>query len=130
MFGDECICPALRYAAAMQSFTGIVQRGSRRATALGYPTVNLNYSDKEVSGVYVARVLLKDEAPYMAAAFADPVRGVLEAYMLDFEDDLYGLEATIELHKKLREIRQFDSDEELKAAIAKDVAVVRECLHL
>lgn len=110
----------------MKTFTGIVQRGSRRATELGYPTINLSYEDKEVSGIYVARVILEDEAPYMAAAFAEQKKGILEAHILDFADELYGLPVTIELYEKLRESEDYADDVKLKAAIAVDIAKVRE----
>jgi FAD synthase len=110
----------------MKTYTGIVQRGKKRGHELGYPTINIPLADKETSGVYAARVFLKDEAPYIAAVFADSERGVLEAHLLDFSDDLYGLEVKIELHKKLRESGTFENDDGLKQAIAEDVKAVRE----
>lgn len=106
-------------------YTGIVQRGERRGSALGYPTANIALTDKELSGVYAARVTIKDEAPYQAAAFADPKRGILEAHILDFSDDIYDMEITVELLKNLRASRAFESDEVLKVAIAEDVAAAR-----
>lgn len=115
----------------MKSITGIVQKGARRGAALGYPTANIPLTDDAVSGIYAARVYLKkDEAPYMAAAFADPRRKILEAHLLGFSDELYGVEVTIELHKKLRESREFDDDTKLRKVIAQDVAAVREYFHL
>lgn len=114
----------------MQSFSGIVQRGSRRATALGYPTINLAVDNPELSGVYAARVTLPGGVVKEAAAFADPSRALLEAHVFGLSEELYGKEATIELHKKIREGRAFESDEALKAAIARDVADVREYFHL
>jgi riboflavin kinase/FMN adenylyltransferase len=110
----------------MQTFTGIVQRGKQRGRALGYPTANIALVDKELSGVFAARVTLEGEAPYRAAAFADPSRGILEAHLLDFNDDIYDLPITIELHTKLRESSAFESDEVLKRQIAQDVEAVRE----
>lgn len=109
----------------MKSFTGIVQKGAQRGTELGYPTVNISYTDSDVFGIYAARVHIKDEAPYMAAAFADPAQKLLEAYILDFSDDLYGLEVTIELIEKIRESAKFDSDVLLREAIEGDVQKVR-----
>ena len=112
----------------MKSFTGVIQRGSKRATELGYPTINLTIRSGEVSGVFAARVWLADGPSYAAAAFSDAARGVLEAHMLDFDGDLYGEVATIELGEKIRETKKFDTDGELKAAIAADVAAVRRNL--
>jgi riboflavin kinase/FMN adenylyltransferase len=111
----------------MKTVTGIVQKGARRGKALGYPTANIVLPDGVESGIYAARVYLKkDEAPYMAAVFADEKRNILEAHVLDFSDDLYGVEIHIELHKKIRENKVFTNDDVLRAAIADDIAKVRE----
>jgi riboflavin kinase / FMN adenylyltransferase len=110
----------------VQQFKGIVQKGKHRGRELGYPTLNIPLSDTTISGVYAGRVIVKDEAPYRAAIFADPSRRLLEAYILDFSDDLYGLEVSIEIHKKLRDAKKYDTDALLKEAIAGDVNTVRE----
>lgn len=108
-------------------FTGIVQKGKGRGRELGYPTANIPCADTAMSGVHAARVRLPHgEAPYMSAAFGDPLRGILEAHLLDFDDDIYGLEIEVELLHKLREYRQFEDDDTLKRAIAEDVQTVRE----
>jgi len=115
--------------------SGVVQKGVKRGSKLGYPTANIPLADDTVSGVYAAHVYIKNEAlgrsptgeaPYMAAAFADSKRGLLEVHLLDFEDDLYGLEIEVELCKKLRDNADFDDDTVLRAAIAVDIANVRE----
>ncbi len=110
----------------MQSFTGIVQKGNKRGTRLGFPTANISLKDSTLSGIFAGRVILENEAPYMAAIYADSSRGVLEAHLLDFADDLYGLPVTIELHKRLRAGARFKSESDLREAIAKDVADVRK----
>ena len=108
----------------MHIYIGIVQKGTKRAAELGFPTVNIPLPDRSVSGVYVARVALGDEG-YPAAAFADQKRNVLEAHVLDFSDELYGKEVTIELCKKIRGNVQFSDDAALRAAIEGDIAKVR-----
>lgn len=108
----------------MQTFTGIVQHGQRRGTALGYPTINIALDDLSITGVFAARVKLGEEW-YEAAAFADPSRRVLEAHILDFSADLYGWNVTIELGKKIRENKRFADDATLKRAIAADIVSVR-----
>jgi riboflavin kinase/FMN adenylyltransferase len=113
----------------MQEFTGIVQEGKHRGRELGFPTINIPLPYKEVSGIYAAKVytaVYTKTAGHFAAVFADPSRGVLEAHLLDFSGDLYGAEVRIELHEKLRESAAYGSDEALRAAIAADVAKVRE----
>lgn len=112
-----------RTPSTMTLYTGIVQEGSKRARALGYPTVNIVYTGSE-TGVYAGNVL-HDGTAYPAAAFADPERGVLEAHILDHHADLYGEIVSIELLEKIRDSRTFENDDALKAAIAADVAKIR-----
>ncbi len=108
-----------------KKFTGIVLPGSRRASALGYPTVNIPLSDESVAGVYVGKVSAGTNE-YSAAVFADAKRNILEAHLLDFSKNLYGKEISIELFEKIRESEAFTDDASLERAIAEDVAHVRE----
>ncbi len=105
-------------------FKGIIHHGHGTGKKLGFPTLNIPLEDEMLSGIYAAIVTIKGSV-YHAAAYADTKRKLLEAHLLHFEDDLYGLEARIELKKKIREDRHFESDEELKAAIAADVEAVK-----
>lgn len=104
-------------------FKGIIQRGNGTGKALGFPTLNIPLDDESVSGIYAAIVTIKG-SPYRAAAYADTRRKLLEAHLLHFEDDLYGLEATIELKKKIREDKKFENEDELKQAIAQDIEAI------
>ena len=45
----------------------------------------------------------------------------IEAFLLDFEGDLYGRRLVVELWQRLRDERAFDSEAELVAQIARDV---------
>ena len=105
-------------------FNGIIQRGQGTGTKLGFPTLNIPLNEESVSGIYAAIVTIKG-APYHAAAYADTRRKLLEAHLLHFEDDLYGLEATIELKKKIRNDKHFDDKAMLKKAIASDIEAVK-----
>ncbi len=109
----------------MQTYIGIIQRGSKRAAALGYPTINIPLDDEGVSGVYAAVVKIGEEE-YEAAAYADRRRKILEAHLLDFSKDLYGWNVKIRLVKKVREYRKFKNSTEQKETIDEDVAKVRE----
>jgi len=108
-----------------KAYTGVVQKGTKRGAALGFPTVNISLGDPDVSGIYVA-VVRTGGKEYHAAAFADQKRKLLEAHILDARIDLYGKEITIELLKKIRDNKFFESDDELRAAIAEDIAKIRE----
>src|SRR3989344_6943489 len=124
--------PWLRRASSvwlMHSYKGIVQKGTQRAASLGFPTINIQLEDAGILGIYAARVKVGHEE-YKAAAFADQKRKVLEAYILDFlPRELYGEEVTIELHKKIRDTIEFESDEALRAAIVDDVKKTRSFFY-
>jgi riboflavin kinase/FMN adenylyltransferase len=108
----------------MKSFTGEVVHGSKRAALLGYPTINIECADCDLDGIYAAKVVI-DGAEFLAAAFRDAKRGVLEAHLLDMSGNLYGKTARIDVYEKIRDNRRFENDGDLKAAMASDVALVR-----
>ena len=49
----------------------------------------------------------------------------VEAFLLDFDDDLYGRRLVVELWRRLRDERAFESEQELVAQIARDVEETR-----
>ena len=106
-------------------YSGIVVHGEKRGRALGYPTANVSLSDETLSGVYAGRVEFRGEK-YIAALFADRGRRILEAHLLDFNDDMYDQEIRIEVFKKIRDYIRFDSDQLLKSRIKKDIQLIRE----
>ena len=53
----------------------------------------------------------------------------IEAFLLDFEGDLYGKELRIELWERLREERAFESEEDLVRQIALDVEAARAAIR-
>jgi riboflavin kinase / FMN adenylyltransferase len=110
-------------------YHGVVQKGTKRALALGFPTVNIPLEDTKVSGIYAARVAHRGWE-YSAAVFADQKRRVLEAHLLDVTLELYGQEVTIDLCKKIRNNQQFKNDTTLRRAIARDVRNVRKYFEL
>lgn len=109
----------------MSLYRGIVEKGTKRAAELGFPTINIPLNDKTVSGIYAAKVKVGEEE-YEAAAYADQKRKVLEAHLLNFSKDLYGWNVKIELLKKIREHKKFADNTNLRAAIAADIAKVKK----
>jgi riboflavin kinase/FMN adenylyltransferase len=49
----------------------------------------------------------------------------IEAFLLDYEGDLYGQSLRVELWERLRDERAFATEEELVAQIARDVEAAR-----
>ncbi|MBY0539602.1 riboflavin kinase [Patescibacteria group bacterium] len=111
-----------------KTFTGIIIEGSKKASALGFPTANITVSEP-VNGIYAGTVFVEGKE-YFAALFGDEKRGLLEAYILNFSGNLYGKHATFTLIEKIREHGTFSDDESLQSAIAADVASVKKYFNL
>ena len=103
---------------------GVVVRGDGYGRKLGYPTANILLEDP-ITGVFAGEVTYK-EAIYLAALFATEKRPILEAHLLDFEGDLYDEEIEVRIGEKIRDSKEFASEDELKQAIAEDVQKVRD----
>jgi riboflavin kinase/FMN adenylyltransferase len=58
----------------------------------------------------------------------DPPEELLEAYLFDFDGDLYGCKIEIALHGYIRDERKFDGLEALTAAMREDEARARALL--
>lgn len=108
----------------MEVFEGEIVHGSKRAAALGYPTVNVIAATRGITGIYAADVEIGD-ALYRAAAYADPARGIIEAHCFGLAEDVYGKHARITLVRKIRESAVFTDEHDLKVAIASDIEAVR-----
>ncbi|HZL77984.1 MAG TPA: riboflavin kinase, partial [Candidatus Limnocylindrales bacterium] len=113
---------------------GEVVAGDQIGRQLGFPTANLKAANPALppNAVYAACTRLKGQF-YRAAlnigmrptvVSAQPQLRV-EAHLLDFSGELYGLELELEVGAKLREERRFNSSGELREQIARDVAMVR-----
>ena len=115
---------------------GVVVRGDARGRQLGYPTANVEsppHTAVPADGVYAGR-LVRGGKPFTAAisvgsnpTFEGEHRRV-EAYVLDFEDDLYGEHVAVEFLHRLRPMLKLDSVEALLAEMAGDVQRTRDLL--
>jgi riboflavin kinase/FMN adenylyltransferase len=105
-------------------YKGIVQKGGAYGRKLGFPTANIPLGDAEETGIFVARVEV-DENLHDAVVYADRRNKVFEAHILDFSGDLYGKEIGIVLVKKIREDKNFESEQEARQTIAADIEAAR-----
>lgn len=116
---------------------GTVVKGAGRGIGLGFPTANFEVAPKLVRprrGVYAGRARV--ESTWYSAAInvgVNPTFGgdeattpvMVEAYLLDFEDDLVGTTLRVEFLKRLRDELKFDSVDDLVAQMARDVEATR-----
>jgi len=118
------------------SLGGVVVTGHNRGAGLGYPTANIS-TDKDLvpaSGVYAVKLKL-GESVYDGACNIgnNPTFGnvetSIEVFLFDFKGDLYDRELRIYFISRIRDERKFSGIDELKKAIAADVAGCREILR-
>jgi riboflavin kinase / FMN adenylyltransferase len=108
---------------------GTVVAGDARGGTLGYPTANLAVPAGllvPAYGIYAGRV--GDHRAAISIGVNPHYGGHerrVEAFLLDFEGDLYGRRLIVELWKRLRGERAFDSEQELIDQIGRDVAKAR-----
>lgn len=118
------------------SYVGTVVEGHHRGGRLGYPTVNVSAPQflAPAEGVYAgwARVRGRRYAAAVsvgrAPTFGEDEPITVEAYLLDFDGELYGEQVTVEFVAYLRSQEAFADAETLKAAMADDCRRVREAL--
>ncbi len=116
---------------------GIVVRGDSRGREIGFPTANLltpPHAAVPADAVYAAWLVRRGNPPTRAAVsigtnptFAGRERRV-EAYVLDFDGDLYGERLALDFVARLREQRRYDGVEPLVAQMSQDVADARAAL--
>jgi riboflavin kinase/FMN adenylyltransferase len=114
---------------------GEVVHGDERGRELGFPTANL-VPDEALAcpghGVYACLANGRPAAVSIGVrpTFATGRGELIEAYVVDFDGDLYGSRLCLEFHKRLRGERRFESAEALTAQMHRDVQATREELPL
>jgi riboflavin kinase/FMN adenylyltransferase len=122
---------------------GLVERGDQRGRELGFPTANLRtsrYAAVPADGVYAGRVARLTENGDTVGPLADAAISIgtnptfqgrqrrVEAYLLDFNADLYGQEIGVEFVRRLRSMERFASIEALVEQMDRDVALTRDVM--
>ena len=112
-----------------------VRHGHRIGRTIGIPTVNLTAPPHVLvpsHGVYATRVFLPDGTSHPAVTNVgtrptvnNGANVTVEAWLLDFDGDLYGQTVRVEFYRRLRDEIRFDSLEALKGQITADAAATR-----
>jgi riboflavin kinase/FMN adenylyltransferase len=114
--------------------TGVVLEGRKLGRTLGFPTANLLTADEQLppDGVWAVRARVGERwypgvanlgrRPTVAAPDAPRL---LETHLFDFDGDLYGTTLEVGFERFLRAEEKFATLDELKEAIARDVAAAR-----
>jgi riboflavin kinase/FMN adenylyltransferase len=119
---------------------GVVVRGDGRGREIGFPTANLmvhRYAAVPADGIYAARLIRGGahaaELPAAVSIGTNPTfsgrERRVEAFVLDFDGDLYGERVGLDFVAHLREQRVYETLEPLVAQIADDVEQTRALLR-
>ena len=116
------------------TLSGKIAHGKKLGRELGFPTINIKMGDKTliVKGIFAVSVKGIDNRvlPGVASIGTRPtVNGVdtiLEVFILDFDQDVYGYSVDVEFLHKIRDEEKFDSLEELGLHIEKDTVKARQ----
>jgi riboflavin kinase / FMN adenylyltransferase len=122
--------PAAKFLGSPFRLRGEVVHGDRRGRELGYPTANIVPDDRLITpghGVYAARA---DGRPAAVNVGVRPTfktgRGELvEAYLIDWDGDLYGEVLEVEFLRRLRGERAFATVDALVEQMGRDVDQAR-----
>jgi riboflavin kinase/FMN adenylyltransferase len=124
---------------------GVVVRGDRRGRELGYPTANVEtppFTAIPADGVYAGHLVTRDPRsgesrerfPAAVSVGSNPTfqgsRRTVEAFVLDYDGDLYGEHVGVEFAHRLRPMAAFPDVDALVVAMGKDVADTRTVLGL
>jgi riboflavin kinase/FMN adenylyltransferase len=111
--------------------TGSVEHGDAKGRTIGFPTANIhcNYPYKLIPGRGVYAVNVHWNGEKYKAVLNIGVRPTVhetsplhvEAHLLDFDQQIYGENLTVEFVQKLRDEQKFGSISELKEQIAADI---------
>jgi riboflavin kinase/FMN adenylyltransferase len=138
LIGEGAVIDANKFLGRHYRVAGEVVHGDGRGKKIGIPTANLETGDEKLipgAGVYACRAEINDK--FWPAAVNVGIRPTfestdqrshVEAYILDFSDELYGQKIALEFVERLRGEVRFDSVEELLRQIYIDVDQTREII--
>lgn len=118
----------------MQVITGVVEHGDARGRELGFRTANISMPQRdELNGVWGAEVRLPDGRTVMAAVsigrratfYHEDGVVLLEAHLLDFNEDIYGQQISVRLTDYQRPQQAYADIAELVQQLHRDVALTR-----
>jgi riboflavin kinase/FMN adenylyltransferase len=136
LIAEGRVAEAARCLGRPYSYIGVVVEGRHRGAKLGFPTVNVASPRFLVpgEGVYAGWAVIEGEKRRAAIGVgrAPTFHGdhpvTVEAYILDFEKELYGHQVAVEFVEFLRPQRAFADPQSLKVQMARDCQRVREIL--
>lgn len=138
LLGEGKVDEAADILGRFYTLEGIVESGDHRGQTLGFPTANLDVPERILvppDGIYCALACVENEVrrrPAIVYIGSRPTFGKLsraiEAYLLDFDDDLYGRGLTVSFVEQIRGDKTFDTTDELIRQMEADEEAARAIL--
>ena len=127
-----------QYLGEPYQFNGEVVKGNQLGRTIGFPTANIQISDKNkiipANGVYAVELDLNDERLNgvmnigTKPTVQDSLQIHLEVFIFDFSSDIYGENLHVYVRDFIRSEKRFSSLDELKLQLRKDEKTAREIL--
>lgn len=115
-------------------FSSLVLHGDQSGRSIGFPTLNFDPTTippETKQGVYSSHLLINGKT-YLGALYYGPrlvkneITNVLEVYVYDFDQEIYGQTVKFSLGQFIRPVLDFDSLVELKKQLSSDIARIQE----
>jgi riboflavin kinase/FMN adenylyltransferase len=116
------------------ALSGKVSHGQKLGRQLGFPTINIKMGSKTliVKGIFAVMVkgidnrVLQGVASLGTRPTVNGVDSILEVYILNFNQDVYGYSVEVDFLHKIRDEKKFDSLEELTVNIEQDIVLAKQ----
>ena len=113
--------------------SGKVVRGKALGRTVGMPTANLCITEGTMpeEGVYATRIRIGGGVYTSVTNIGrrptvdDESYITVETYIINFDEEIYGEQAVLEVHKFLRSIQKFNSLKEVQKQVQKDVEMAK-----
>ena len=133
--GEGDLALAEKLLGCCYSVCGRVAHGDKRGRTIGYPTANILMFRKStpVNGVFAVTMTGIAGREFQGVAnvgtrptFDGGSKVILEAHLFDFDREIYGRYVEVHFKQKIRDETRFESLDELKLQIVKDVTAAKK----
>ena len=132
--GNMAVCPDLL--GRNHHLSGVVVLGDQRGRTLGFPTANIEVDPQILlpgDGIYATWAIIDGKRHQAATSIGvrptfDLTERLVEVFVMDFSEDLYGKTVGVEFISKVRDQEKFDGLDALIKQINQDVDDCRQVL--
>ena len=118
------------------SISGKVIKGDQRGRTIGIPTANIQYPQNTIIipyGVYAVETKINGNTYFGIVNFGvrptfNKEKPIVEAYLFDFDNDIYDKNIELFFHKQIRQEKKFNGIKELLKQINLDIAEAKKIL--